>query len=115
MALETLNGMAEIGGFPVAELNDFAQERPSEFIVVNHKNNGISFKIQDGPIGEVGVNGCQVDTIIVACRIILDGLDKQYPCMENKRAIDGLQSALDWLEVRKRDRESRSVEGTSNA
>ena len=114
MALETLKGVKEIGGFKVAELEEFAIKRPEEFIVVNHKNNGISFKIQDGPIKESGVNGCQVDTIIETAKIMLEGLNKNVPCIDNKQAISNLKAALYWLEIRRLGRELRGVEGTSN-
>lgn len=114
MALETLKGVKEIGGFKVVELEEFAVKRPEEFIVVNHINNGISFKIQDGPIKEVGLNGVQVDTLIQTAKIIVEGLDKKFPCNENKQAILHLYCALRWLEKRKKDREKRGVEGTSN-
>jgi len=111
MALETLKGVKSIGGCAVAELEDFASERPKEHIVVNHKNNGISFKIQNGPIKEVGENGCQVDHIILAARTIIDGLNKKFPCRENSLAITKLDEAIMWLEARKADRISRGVEG----
>ena len=113
MALETLRGVKEIDGFDVAELEDFADERPKEFIVVNHVNNGISFKIQDGPIKEKFLNGCQVDTMVATCIKILEGLNKKAPCRENSIAITKLQESYMWLKERKRDREARGVEGTS--
>ena len=34
-------------------------------------------KIQNGPIKENGVNGCQVDTIIEATKAIIEGLNKK--------------------------------------
>jgi len=113
MALETLKDVKKIGGFDVAEISDFTKERPLEFIVVNHKNNGLSFLIQNGPIKEVGVNGCQVDTIIETARTIIYGLNKKFPCRENSLAITKLEEALMWLNKRKVDRVDRGVEGFS--
>ncbi len=60
-----------------------------------------------------GVNGCQVDTLIHAALIMLEGLDKEVPSDWNKRAIINLRDATHSLEKRKQERESRGVEGTS--
>jgi hypothetical protein len=111
MALEILKGIKEIGGYEVAELVEFADKRPEQYVVVNHKNNGINFKIQDGPIKEVGVNGCQVDTLIEAAKIIIEGLNEKFPCRENAIVITKLDESLLWLLKRKLDREKRNVEG----
>jgi hypothetical protein len=71
----------------------------------------ISFRIQNGPIKEVGVNGCQVDTLIEAAKLIVEGLNKQFPCRENSLIITKLEEALLWSMKRKLDREKRGVEG----
>ncbi|MBP9693186.1 MAG: hypothetical protein KBE16_00550 [Alphaproteobacteria bacterium] len=75
----------------------------------------MSFNIQNGPVKENGVNGCQVDTIIEAAKVILEGLNKEFPCRENATAITKLDEALLWLLKRKLDREKRNVEGLSKA
>ena len=98
MALETLQGVAEIGGFEVlserpkdskgnVDWDLFDELRKEKPIYIDHDSNMISFRIQDGPIKENGVNGCQVDTLIHAARI------------------------MTLLERRKRNREARGVEG----
>jgi hypothetical protein len=135
MALETLKGVEKIGGFPVVVMDELREKfpekfnesgamdykwfekdiRPNNFVYVRHDVNSLSFTIQNGPIKEVGVNGCQVDTVIEAAKTILEGLNKQYPCRENSAAITKLDEALHWLEHRKKDREKRAVEGTSKA
>ena len=61
------------------------------------------------------INGCQVDTVIEAAKAMLEGLNKKFPCRENSVAITKLDEAIHWLEHRKKDRERRSVEGTSQA
>lgn len=133
MALETLKGVKEIGGFKVVDMNAIREERPDmfrpdgsmiyhifdaeirphHFIYVRHDVNSLSFNLQRGPIKENGVNGCQVDTIIAAAGVILGGLNRQFPCAENEEAIKHLDAALDALARRKRDREARNVEGTN--
>lgn len=135
MALKTLIGITAIGGFPVVVMDDLRAKfpekfnesgamdykwfekdiRPHNFIYVRHDVNSLSFTLQNGPIKEKGVNGCQVDTVIAAAKHILEGLQAQFPCVENERAIEKLDSALEWLDERTRKREARGVEGTSQA
>ena len=109
MALETLKDVTEIDGFAVKQVR--WNQPIDNHIEVNNKDNAITFKIQDGPIAEHGVNGCQVDTMIETARIIIHGLNKKFPCRENSLAITKLEEALLWLYKRKADREKRGVEG----
>ena len=88
MALNTLKGVTEIGGYPVIVMDELREKypdkfnesgsmdykwfeeeiRPNYFVYVRHDVNSISFTLQSAPIGEVGVNGCQLDTLIDAAR-----------------------------------------------
>jgi hypothetical protein len=118
MALETLKGIEQIGGFKIVRVkplemswDDFDKTRDEFPINITERMNTISFKIQNGPIKEVGVNGCQVDTLIEAAKLIIEGLNKKFPCIENAMIIHRLGEALDWSEERKRNREKRQVEG----
>jgi hypothetical protein len=133
MALETLKGIQQIGGFQVVVMDDLrklhpdkfnesgaykwfeADIRPHHFVYVRHDVNSLSFTLQNGPIREKGVNGCQVDTVIEAAKVMLEGLNRQYPCRENSLAITKLEEALHWLEHRRKDRSVRGVEGKSLA
>lgn len=113
MALETLTGVKNIGGFEVTGgVSNFGKERP---IFVHDETNQLSFQIQNGPIKEHGVNGCQVDTVIETAKLILEGLNKNFPSRENAVAITKLDEALMWLDKRKKDREARGVEGFNKA
>ena len=97
MALETLAGIKTIYGFDVQEITDSGavpRANIRDHIVVDHVNNVVQFKIQNGPIGENGVNGCQVDTLIETARLIVHGLNKKFPCRENSLAITKLEEAL---------------------
>lgn len=135
MALETLKGVEKIDGFDLVVMDELREKYPErftesgqmdwkwfeetvrneKFIYVRHDKNSISFTIQNGPVKENGVNGCQVDTL-VACSIeMLQGLNNNYPCRENSLAITKLQEAYFWLKERKRDREKRGVEGKNQA
>jgi hypothetical protein len=133
MALETLKNVKYIGGFTVVPMDDMREHhpekfnesgamdyawfekeiRPFNFIYVRQDKNSVSFTIQDGPVKENGVNGCQVDTIIETARVMIDGLNKKFPCRENALAITKLEEALMWLDKRRQDRVAREVEGTS--
>lgn len=135
MALETLRGIKEIGGFEVVVMDELREKypekfnesgamdykwfekdvRPHNFIYVRHDVGSIAFTIQNKPIKEAGINGCQIDTIIETAKLMLEGLNKQFPCRENSTAITKLDEALLWLMKRKMDRTERGVEGTSKA
>ncbi len=113
MALETLEGIEEIGGFEVKRVE---WDQPKDnFIEVNDKCNAITFKIQDGPIKENGVNGCQVDTCIETFKIMVENLNAKFHSDDNDMCIAHLKEALKCLGRRKRDREVRGVEGTNKA
>lgn len=135
MALETLKGVEHLGGFKVIVMDDlretfperftetgamdhvwFEQDiRPNHFVYVRNDKNSLSFTLQNGPVKEVGVNGCQVDTIIQAAKTMLEGLNRQFPCRENALAVTKLEESLMWLEARTKNRQARGVEGTSKA
>jgi hypothetical protein len=89
--------------------------RPNKFVYVRLDKNSLSFTLQNGPIKEVGVNGCQIDTVISMAYALLNSLNMQHQCKENELALSHLQSALQALKDRKSDREARGVEGTSLA
>src|SRR5216683_1215381 len=107
MALETLKDIEEINGFKVIVMDELREKhpekfnesgamdwqwfekdvRPHSFIYVRHDKNSISFTLQNQPIKECGVNGCQVDEMIGAAKVILEGLNKKFPCRQNALAI----------------------------
>lgn len=115
MALETLKNINEIAGAQIFQVEvGGAMNRANAdgcHIHVYHEDNSIKFHIQQGPIKEVGVNGCQVDSLIDIAVNIIRGLNKKYPCRENSVAITKLEEALMWLEARTKDRTVRGVEG----
>lgn len=133
MALETLKGINEINGFKVVVMDELREKypekfnesgamdwkwfekdiRPNAFIYVRNDKNSVSFTLQNQPIKECGVNGCQVDELIETAKIILAGLNAKFPCRENSLAITHLDEALHWLTHRRNDREKRNVEGKS--
>jgi hypothetical protein len=139
MAIETLKGVEEIGGFRVVVMDELREKyperfnaaggmdykwfeetiRPHAFVYVRHDANSVAFTIQKGPVKEHGVNGCQVDTLIHVAKRMIEELNSQeegkYSCRENAIAITKLDEAIHWLDHRKKDRQERDVEGRSMA
>ena len=76
---------------------------------------GVVFTGQTGPIKEVGLNGCQIDDLISFSRDVIKVFNDRVSCTENTLVIQKLEEALLYLDARKKARESRGVEGTSNA
>lgn len=117
MALETIKGLRSCGGFEINHMDKRVTpeefEKIKTFININHDENVIAFKIQDRPIKEAGVNGCQVDTIIAIATEIIRGLNYNFRSHYNEIAIHALDTASMALMARTRDREKRGVEGTS--
>lgn len=133
MALETLKDVEAVRGFSIVNMDAlretfpekfnesgsmdykwFEKEiRPNNFIYTRNDVNSLSFTIQNGPIKEVGVNGCQIDTIIATAKHMIEKLNEKFPCRENAMAITKLDESLMWLNERTRKREERGVEGTS--
>lgn len=89
--------------------------RPNNFIYIRDDVNSLSFTLQNGPIGEAGVNGCQVTDVIEVAKMILEGLNKDFPCRENAMTIAKLDEALMWQKKRTEDRVRRGVEGRNEA
>jgi hypothetical protein len=133
MCLETLDGVEKIGEFDLVVMDDLREKFPEKFtesgqmdwrwfeteirpfkhIYLRKDKNSLSFTLQNGPILENGVNGCQVDTLIEAAKIIIESLNQKFPCRENAVAVTKLDEALLWLLKRKIDRQKRQVEGTN--
>ena len=82
-----------------------------KYVTVDHDNMTISFKIQKGPVKENGVNGCQIDTMIVVCRHILMALNVRMSSPFNRGAIYWLGMALKELKKRTAHRKEMGVEG----
>ena len=121
MALEALKGIESIGGFKVVEVferedgkyqTDYTEGEQNP-ILINYCENSIQFFLQNGAIKEAGVNGCQVDTMIEAAKIIIEGFNKKFHCPENYTAIEHLSEALYALEERKNRRIELGIEGES--
>ena len=85
-----------------------AKEKPSFILQVGSR---VTFKLQNGPIKQVGVNGCQIDDVIKWAREFIQKAESRVPHIQNRGALKGLKNALYCLNLRTRDRERRGVEG----
>jgi hypothetical protein len=136
MKLNTLRGVKKLGGHNVVVMDNLKEKfpdkfnesgamdykwfekdiRPHNFIYVRHDVGSLSFTIQSDPISEVGVNGCQADALIdAAMHMYKHFQSKGTPSTFTNQMISHCQSILDLTEARTKDRESRGVEGTSQA
>lgn len=68
---------------------------------------------QNGPIGDVGVNGVTQEVLLA---VVADRLRSfqagPYSCRENALALTKVEEAMHWLQKRTLDRMRRGVEGT---
>ncbi len=78
---------------------------------VETRGNEIVFRIQDGVIGEHGINGLQVTDMLKYIQHLYISLNEDFPCGENQLTINNIGSAINWQNVRTRERERRGVEG----
>jgi len=94
---------------------EIAKEFNSDkYISIDPEASTITFKIQDGPIKEVGLNGTQIDEIGRVWLSILEKFNEgKFRCRENSISITKITEALFWQRDRKESRMARGVEGTS--
>lgn len=72
-----------------------------------------TFLFQNGPIGEMGVNGITHEALLAILIDRMEGLQQgAYACRENALALTKMQEALFWLQARTAARVARGVEGT---
>lgn len=116
MALETLRSKNNTpSGIGITHIQIRRVKPLPQFINADHINSELTFKIQTGPIKENGVNGCQVTDVIEVAKMIIETLNKKFPCDENMHTIYHLNEALGWQDKRTTERTKRGVEGFSKA
>ena len=85
------------------------------FVKIDQETDTLAIKFQKGPIKENGENGAQIDALFEIGRAVLMSLNEVFPCHENTQAIEAVENAVQWLRVRKSNREKRGVEGLNLA
>lgn len=88
--------------------------RPHYNIYIRHDVDSLTFNMLTKPESEGGdLNRCQLVDLIKTSKIMLEYLNKKFPCRENAMTITKLDEALMWQEKRTADRKDRGVEGKS--
>ena len=83
------------------------------YVDIKGSDQGNDIHFQNGPIGEVGVNGLTHEVLL---EIVADRLRcfqaGPFACRENAMALAKVEEAQQWLLSRTRIRMARGVEGT---
>lgn len=75
----------------------------------------IDIHFQKGPVKEYGLNGIFIEDLLRICEHRLECFqESDFKCKENLKALTHITLAIDWLDKRIKDRESRNVQGTYN-
>jgi hypothetical protein len=73
----------------------------------------VMFDFQNGPIGEVGVNGITHEVLLAILEDRLQGFQSgPFACWENAEALAAVRHAQSTLHSRTKGRRARGVEGT---
>ena len=75
-----------------------------DYLEFNEDTFELKVKIQQGATKQAGVNGCQVDDVIIFVKEMIEKFNSDFPC--RSLVITEL-----WLERRKENREKHGVEG----
>ena len=75
----------------------------------------LNVDFQEGPVGEVGVNGVTNEVLLAIVIDRTEKLNQQFPCQENVQALSHLRDALANFNSRTWSREVRGVEGLNKA
>jgi hypothetical protein len=68
---------------------------------------------QNGPIGEVGINGISNEALLAVIQDRLDGFSRgKFSCVETELALSLVRTALEVLKSRTKRRISQGTEGT---
>ena len=90
-----------------------------EYLVRGHDPDGSVFAevhFQNGPIGEFGVNGCQMEDLLEIVKDRLcDFQAGEFACLENALALSSVDNAICVLRYRTFERNRRGVEGKNLA
>lgn len=72
----------------------------------------LDVKFQEGGTATTERNGVFIEDLLIVAYAKLDEYNKHLPSRENSLALTKIEEALQWLNSRKVERESRNVYGT---
>ena len=84
----------------------------TNFVSVYGPNGPIAgFQLQNGPILDAGVNGVQVEDLLLIALNRIETYNVDFPCEENEKTIDALKAAHVAMVSRMVDRTKRNALG----
>lgn len=90
----------------------FDQMREEFPICIDHEKDMISFKMMTQPRSKGGnPSNAQLTELIATAKVMLEYLDKKFPCDENYHTLFHLEQALERQKERTENRIARGVEG----
>lgn len=108
----TPSNLPELELYADEGINQYTARAPLDLDIL--KRFAVHLPMQNGPIGEVGINGLTNEVLLA---IVIDRLQHfqsgKYHCVENDLALVSAQNALFFLKARTRDRLRRGVEGVN--
>jgi len=130
MSLKTLEHLTEIDGHQIYVIDTLRERYPEYFneagamdyayfeehirsvfdIFIRNDKDSITFKMMTKPASEGG-EGCQFTTLIHCALIMCQKLNERFSCNENENTIMHLKMALEWQDLRTKNRVERRVEG----
>ena len=99
-------------------LNAMKDSKVKKYITLNNIQDikgvtpTVTFEIQSDPVGEVGVNGCQVTDMLEFVKCLFESLNNAMPNKNTEMTIAACSEAIYYQDARLRDRKERGVEGT---
>jgi len=97
--------------FKMSNASKYVSHAENNFII--HDDGLISFKLQEGAVKEVGLNGVQTPEMLHFIATYIKVLDNDKSCPHNMATIKYLKQAIAAQNARTAEREARGVEGTS--
>ena len=100
----------DLNGLVVHVFEDIKKDIGHFYHVILQKH--IAFiTFQHGPVPVHGVNGVTNEALLTILIHRTNVLNEQFPCEENRIALDHMQKALESFNARNKDRIQRNVEG----
>jgi hypothetical protein len=115
MSLEFLKNEEKKANYDFDILDNYSDEYENitKYLNLDLENNSLSIKFQSGPRKEVGVNGTQIDVLLLLISHMIDYMNFKFPCKENVMTISHITAAMHYLQERTQRRIIENKEGLS--